>query len=109
MLAFRSVGNIVKHPLKISVSFTWVTVLLDKSLLPCCFAGCGMCDALWSRQPKLNLRVRHGTKARGDRQTGENHCNPAVLLEYKKMFQNAALNYFVISQDPKITTFQLVK
>lgn len=107
MLSLPVVGRIVQHPQTLSFSVPWVAVLPDQSG---CFAGCGVCGALWSR---LNPRIRLATKAQGYRQTGENHWNLPVLpvLEYNKKnkIQNAALNYLVLSQDPKITTFQLVK
>ena len=58
-----------------------------------------MCDALVSRQSSSGsgaaqaksqgkARQRASTKAQGVRQTGENHCNLAVLpvLEYKKKY-----------------------
>lgn len=51
-----------------------MAVLPDKSPLPGCSAGCGVCGALWSG---LNPRIRLGTKAQGYRQTGENHWNPS--------------------------------
>lgn len=66
-------------------------VLLDKSPLPCCY-GCGMCNALLSRQPgsgsgsgaararsEGKARQRAGTSAPGDRQTGEKRCDLAVI------------------------------
>lgn len=61
-----------------------------------------MRGALWSRQPKLNPRIRLGTKAQGYRQTGENHWNLTVLpvLEYLKKKKISKCCTELLSSEP---------
>lgn len=101
MLSLPVVGKIVQPVQNPSFSVPWVAVWPAKSPLPGCFAGCGMCGALWSRQPRLNPRIRLGTKAQGYRQAGENHWNLTVL-EYnkKKKKKNSKCCTELLSSEP---------